>query len=108
MRSMCTLGGVEEGNTSVRNVESAARNLACCGNTSVLIRTSVHFIVHTATSLSRPKVGSVPNSDLKAVMLKKNVLTQLIIIEKLFLTVTNNEQNLYELLQILNRRKKRW
>lgn len=53
------LGDAEEENTSVRNVEFAARNLACCGNTSVLIRTSVHFTARTATSLSRLKVGSV-------------------------------------------------
>lgn len=73
MRSMCTLEGVEEENTSVRNVESAARNLACCGNTSVLIRTSVHFTARTATSLSRPKVGSGPNTDLKAKLCLKFV-----------------------------------
>lgn len=59
------LGDVEEENTSVRNVEFAARNLACCGSTSVRIQISVHFTARTATSLSRLKVGSVSNTLIK-------------------------------------------
>lgn len=59
MRSMFMYVGVEEVNTSVRNVASAARSPACCANTSAPTRTSGPTTAGTVTSPSRQKVWTV-------------------------------------------------
>lgn len=56
MRSMFTYVDVDEANTSVRNVESAARSPACCENTSAPTLMSGRTTVSTATSPLRLKV----------------------------------------------------
>lgn len=56
MRSTFTYVGVDEVNTSVRNVGSAARSPACCANISAPTLMSGHTTVSTATSPLRLKV----------------------------------------------------
>lgn len=51
--------GVDEVNTSVRNVGSAARSPACCANTSAPTLMSGHTTVSTATSPLKRKVRTV-------------------------------------------------